>query len=173
MSSPVDYDMKCPIFNYSTKDNGVLFPIVITGMGNSSTGLLDYINLDGALTSTILARFKLPMRMRLITCQAMAVADDGGLKSGAATTEPVIAVGYGTSVLGSAGLGTDLALITCSGAGTYGTTWIPGSGTTQVTVAAGQEIYAYLKTAAAGDSTSSLYDGGAKVVLWFAAVNAP
>jgi hypothetical protein len=169
-----DYDKACPIFNFSTRDAGVIFPVTLTDFNSTGAQALDYVNLDGADTSTVLFRFKLPMKMRLITCQAYAIADDGGAKSGAATTEPIIGISYGTAPLGSAAdTGTSLALITCSGAGAYGVVWVPGGGTTQVTLEAGQEIVAYLNTAAAGDSTSTLYDGGAKVVLWFAQANSP
>lgn len=167
-----DYDKACPIFNFSTKDAGVIFPFTLTYMNDTGANALDYINLDGSDLSTVLARLKVPMKMRLITCQAYAVADDQGAKSAAATTEAVIGIQYGTAPLGSAN-GTEIAAITCSGAGAYGVCWVPGDGTTQVTLEAGQEIVAYLKTAAAGDSTSTLYDGGAKLVLWFAQVNAP
>jgi hypothetical protein len=166
-----DYDKACPIFNFSTRDAGVIFPFVLTSIGSATTPL-PYINLDGSDLSTVLARFKVPFKCRVITCQAYACSDDQGAKSAAASAEPIITIGYGTSVLGSGEASTTIAIITCDGAGTFGTVWTPGAGTTQVTLEETHEVVAYLTTAAAS-ATSAKQDGGARVVLWIAQANAP
>jgi hypothetical protein len=167
-----DYDKACPIFNFSTRDAGVIFPFVITAIDNAATPL-PYIDFSGTDLSTILARFKLPFKSRVITCQAIGCSDGQGLKTGAATAEPIITIGYGTSVLGSGEASTTIAIITCDGAGPFGTVWTPGAGTTQVTLDEGQEIVAYLTTTAATSDASGLADGGARVVIWLAQANSP
>ena len=166
-----DYDKACPIFNFSTRDAGVIFPFVLTDIASATTQI-PFIDLDGADLSTVLARFKLPMKCRLITCQAYACSDANGAKTAAASAEPIITIGYGTSPLGSGEAATTLAIITCDGAGAFGSVWSPGAGTTQVTLEAAQEIVAYLTTAAAS-ATSANQDGGARIVLWLAQANAP
>lgn len=166
-----DYDKACPLFNFSTRDAGVIFPFVLTDI-TSETTETSRIDLSGADLSTVLARFKLPMKCRVITCQAYAVADGNGVKAAAASTEPIITIGYGTSPLGSGEAATTIAAITCDGAGAFGSVWTPGAGTTQVTLDAGQEIVAYLTTAAAS-ATSANADGAARIVVWVAQANAP
>jgi len=168
-----DYDKACPIFNFSTRDAGVMFPFVITDIDNATTPL-PYINFDGASQVNILARFKLPFRARVITCQAIACSDNAAVKGGACTTtEPIISIGYGTPVLASGSLATNLALITCDGAGPFGTVWTPSAGTTQTTLEEGQEIIAYLSQVAAHSAASANIDGGARVIVWLSQVNAP
>jgi hypothetical protein len=166
-----DYDKACPIFNFSTRDAGVIFPFVLTDIASATTQI-PFIDLDGSDLSVVLARFKLPMSMRLITVQAYACSDANGAKAAAASAEPIITLGYGTAPLGSGEAATTLAIITCDGAGAFGSVWSPGAGTTQVTLAAAQEIVAYLTTAAAS-ATSGNQDGGARIVLWLAIANAP
>ena len=166
-----DYDKACPIFNFSTRDAGVIFPFMLTDI-TSETTETQKINLDGSDLSTVLARFKVPFRCRVITCQAYAVADANGAKAAAASAEPIITLGYGTAPLGSGEAATTIAIITCDGAGTFGSVWTPGAGTTQVTLEATHEVVAYLTTAAAS-ATSANQDGAAKIVLWVAQANAP
>jgi hypothetical protein len=168
-----DYDKACPIFNFSTRDAGVIFPFVLTSIGSATTPL-PYIDFSGSDNSVVLARFRLPFKARVITCQAYACSDDVQLKSAAASTEPIITIGYGAFAdIGPSAVATaNIAIITCDGAGTFGTVWTPGAGTTQVTLAEGQEIVAYLTTTAAS-ATSAKMDGGARVVLWIAQANAP
>jgi len=166
-----DYDKACPIFNFSTRDGGVLFPFNLTGIASETTNL-NRIDLDGADLSVVLARLKLPMKCRVITCQAYAVSDANGAKAAAATTEPIIKIGYGTAPLGSGEAATTIAIITCDGAGAFGTVWVPGAGTTQVTLDEGQEIVAYLTTQAVS-ATSANADGAARIVVWVAQANAP
>ena len=161
-----DYDKLCPIFNFSSKDGGVLFPFTIHPMA------LDYVDFDGGDLSTILGSFVAPFKCRLITAQVAAVNDGTGAKSGAATAEPVIGIVYGTnSPLATAAAGTSCGVITCDGAGAVGKVW--GGTTDPTTIAEGQEVAIYLKTAAATSSTSTLQDGGGVVTLWFAMANAP
>jgi hypothetical protein len=166
-----DYDKACPIFNFSTRDAGVIFPFVLTALGSATTPI-PFIDLDGADLSTVLARFKVPFRCRVITCQAYACSDANAVKSAAASAEPIITIGYGTSVLGSGEAATTIAIITCDGSGAFGTVWVPGAGTTQVTLEETHEVVAYLTTQAAS-ATSTKADGGARVVLWVAQANAP
>jgi hypothetical protein len=166
-----DYDKACPIFNFSTRDGGVLFPFALTEITSETTNA-NRIDLDGADLSTVLARFKLPMKCRIITCQAYAVSDANGAKAAAATVEPIITIGYGTAPLGSGEAATTIAIITCDGAGVFGSVWSPGAGTTQVTLEAGQEIVAYLTTQAVS-ATSANADGAARIILWVAQANAP
>lgn len=166
MTLSTDYDKLCPIFNWSSKDGGVLFPFRIRPTA------LDYVDFDGGDTSTILGSFVAPCKCRLLTAQVMACNDATGAKSGAATAEPVIGIVYGTnSPIATAAAGTSCGVITCDGAGAVGKVW---NGTTdKTTITAGQEVAIYLKTAAATSSTSTLQDGGGVVTLWFAQVNAP
>jgi hypothetical protein len=166
-----DYDKACPIFNFSTRDAGVLFPFSLTAI-TSSTTEYNRIDLDGADNSVVLARVLIPFRCRVITCQAYACSDANGAKSAAASTEPIITIGYGTSPLASGEAATTIATITCDGAGAFGSIWTPGDGTTQVTLEATQEIVAYL-TRTAASSTSAKADGAAKIVVWVAQANAP
>jgi hypothetical protein len=165
------YDKACPIFNYSTRDAGVLFPFVLTEVSSAAT-TIPYIDFSGTLLTTALARLKLPFPARVITCQAIAVSDANGLKTDAAATEPIITIGYGTNPVGSVALATIISTITCDGAGPFGTVWTPGAGTTQVTLEAGQELCAYLNTAVISGGASGLADGGAKVIVWIAQANA-
>jgi hypothetical protein len=165
------YDKACPIFNYSTRDAGVLFPFVLTDISSSAT-TIPYIDFSGTLLTTALARLVLPFPARVITCQAIAVTDGNGLKTGAATAEPIITIGYGTNPVGSVALATIISTITCDGAGPFGTVWTPGAGTTQVTLETGQEICAYLNQTCSTSDASGLADGGAKVIVWIAQANA-
>ena len=167
-----DYDKACPIFNFSTKDAGVLFPFTLTAL-TSETTATNAIDLSGADLSTVLARVLIPFRCRVITCQAYAVADANGLKTAAATAEPVITIGYGTSPLASGEAATTIAIITCDLSGPFGKVWAPGAGTTQVTLNGSQEIVAYLTTTAETSDASGLADGAAKIVVWVAQANAP
>ena len=165
MTLATDYDKLCPIFNWNTKDGGVLFPFAVT------PSVLDYIDLDGADVSNILGSFVAPFKCRLITVQAYAVANATGVKAAAASTEPVVGIVYGTNTpLASSGAGTSCALITCDGAGAVGKVW--NGTTTKTTITAGQEVGVWLHTASSS-STSANTIGGAKVVLWFALANAP
>jgi len=166
-----DYDKACPIFNFSTRDAGVLFPFALTEITSETTNL-NRIDLDGADLSTVLARVMIPFRCRVITCQAYAVSDANGAKSAAASTEPIIKIGYGTAPLSSGEESTTIAIITCDGAGAFGSIWTPGAGTTQVTLNGSQEIVAYLTTQAVS-ATSAKADGAARVIVWVAQANAP
>jgi hypothetical protein len=166
-----DYDKACPIFNFSTRDAGVLFPFNLTAI-SSETTTTGAIDLSGADLSTVLARVLIPFRCRVITCQAYAVADANGAKSAAASAEPVITIGYGTAPLGSGEAATTIAIVTCDGAGAFGSIWTPGAGTTQVTLNGSQEIVAYLTTQAVS-ATSAKADGAARIVVWVAQANAP
>jgi hypothetical protein len=166
-----DYDKACPLFNFSTRDGGVLFPFFLTD-NTSSTTETTRIDLSGADLSTVLARVMIPFRCRVITCQAYAVADANGAKAAAASAEPVITIGYGTAPLGSGEAATTIAIVTCDGAGAFGSIWTPGAGTTQVTLNGSQEIVAYLTTQAVS-ATSANADGAARVVVWVAQANAP
>lgn len=166
-----DYDKACPIFNFSTKDGGVLFPFWLEPTSVASGA--SYVNLDGADLSTALAAVKVPFKCRVVTCQAYAVADDQGAKSAAASTEPILEVKYtaGTT-LTTVDSAVSLAVITCDGAGAIGTVWTPGAGTTATTLSEGYWIAAYLTTAAAS-ATSGKQDGGAKICVWVAVANSP
>ena len=168
MSLPTDYDKLCPIFNWNTKDGGVLFPYVVQ-LANVVNQ--NWVELDNADISTILGSFVAPFKCRLITAQAVAVPDATGAKAAAATTEGVIGLVYGTNTpLATCDAGTSCGVITCDGAGTVGKIW---SGTTdETTIAAAQEVGVYLKTQCES-ATSANTQGGAIVVLWFAHVNAP
>lgn len=165
-----DYDRMCPIFNWNTRAGGVLFPYYPLALGQIASNA-PFINFDGADTSSILARCRFPMRVRLITCEVYPVSDDQGLKTGAATAEPIIAVAYGTIGLASAGAGTDIAVITCDGSGALSDHW--AGTTTATTIETTQELAVYLKQAAATSGASGLADGGGSVVLWLALANAP
>ena len=165
MSLKNDYNNLCPIFNWNTKSGGVLFPFFVQPTS------ADYVDLDGADTSTILGSFVAPAKCRLLTAQCYAVADGQGSKAAAASTEAIVGLVYGTNTpLATAGAGTSCGVITCDGAGAVGKVW---SGTTdETTISAAQEVAVYLKQAAAS-ATSANQDGGVKVVLWFAIANAP
>ena len=161
-----DYDRLCPIFNWNTKDGGVLFPFTI------APGALKYVDFAGADLSTILGSFVAPFKCRLITAQVAAVENAAGLKTGAATAEPVIGIVYGTnSPLATSEAGTSCGVITCDGAGAVGKVW--AGTTTPTTITEGQEVAVYLKTTAATSGASGLADGGGVVTLWFAHTNAP
>jgi len=168
MASQNDYDKQCPLFNFSTRSNGVLFPYFPMSLGQAASNLT-YINFDGS-ASTIHARVRFPMKVRLITCEAFGVSDDVATKGGAASTEPVIGLVYGTAGLASIDAGTSIAVITCDATGAVGKVW--AGTTTPTTIETTQEIIVHLKTAAAS-GTSANIDGGAVPVLWFAVVNAP
>ena len=172
MASKTSYDRQSPIFNFDDKANGVLFPftMVNTGLNNTTVGQ-DYIDLDGAELSAILATFVAPYDCELITMQAYAVSDETGVKSGAATAEAILNVVYGTAPLATGGAGTSVNIITCEGAGGPGVVWT--GDTDQTSLLEGQEVGVYLSQAAGTSGTSTLQDGGAKVVLWVAVANAP
>jgi hypothetical protein len=167
MASNTTYDKINRLFN-PVEGRGIVFPYFPMALGQAATNSV-YINLDGT-ASTIHARVRLPMTAYLVTCEAFACSDDQGVKTGAASTEPVIHVVYGTSPLASIDAGTEIATITCDLSGAIGDKW---SGTTTMTmIVPTQELIVALKTAAAS-GTSGLKDGGATPVLWFAAINAP
>jgi len=163
-----DFHKACPIFDWEYRDAGVLFPYYPLALGQSD-GQAQYIDLDGS-ASAIHARIRFPMKVRLITCEAFAVSDGQGLKAAAATTEPVIALAYGTAALASIDAGTSIAVLTCSGSGAIGDRWT--GTTTPTTIETTQELIVHLKTAASS-GTSANQDGGAVPVLWFAVTNAP
>jgi hypothetical protein len=165
MSSSSDYDKLCPLFNWNTKSNGVLFPFPV------HCGETGYIDLDSADLSTVLGSFELPFKARLVTAVADATSDGQGWKAAAASTEPVLGIVYGTNPLATAGAGTSIGVITCDGAAATGSVKWNGT-TTATTLTAGQEVGVYLKTAGSS-ATSANADGGARVVLWFAVTNAP
>jgi hypothetical protein len=168
-----DYDKSCPIFNFSTRDAGVMFPFVLTSANNALASGGDYINLDGSDASAAVAAFKLPFKARVVTCQAYAVPDDQGSKAAAATTEPIITIAYtAATTLTTVDSATAIAVITCDGAGAMGAVWTPGAGTTATTLEEGYWLAAYLTTAAVA-ATSANKDGGARVVVWLAQANAP
>jgi hypothetical protein len=171
MAATTNYDRMCPIFDYSNK-GGVLFPYVMLSM---VPGAVDYLDFDAGAGSAATAPmiFIAPFAMRLITCQCIAVKDDQGWKGAACTVEPLVVIRHNMTVGGTVGTGSLVATITCDNTGDMGTQWTPGSGTTEVELAAGDNLVAYLSTVAAGDAASTNQDGGAKVVLWFAAVNTP
>ena len=163
-----DYDKLCPIFNWNTRSGGVLFPYFPMSLGQAASNAA-YIDLD-ASASTIFARVRFPMRVRFLTCEAFACSDDQGVKTGAASTEPVIAINYGTASLASVDAGTEIATITCDASGGIGDRW--AGTTTATTIETTQELIVHLKTAASS-STSNLTYGGAVPVLWFALINTP
>lgn len=172
MSAPTNYDKLCPIFDYASS-GGVLFPYL---MHSQIPGAVNYIDFDGGVGSLATAplMFIAPFAMRLITCQAVAVKDDANWKSAACSIEPKLVVRHNATVGSSLGTGSLVATITCDLTGDIGTHWTPGSGTTEVELAAGDNLVAYLSTAASkGSGASATQDGGAVVVLWFAAVNTP
>jgi hypothetical protein len=165
---PRDFDRQLPIFNWKD-DGGVLFPYFPISQLQTDANLR-YANFD-ASASAVLARVKFPFPVYFVTCDAIAVSDDQGVKSGAATIEPILHMVYGTAGLVSIDAGTEIALITCDGAGAIGKVW---EGTTTPTrVETTEEIIIALKTAAAGDSTSTLYDGGGVIRMWLAQINTP
>ena len=165
MTLATDYDKLCPIFNWNTKDGGVLFPFTIHPLA------LDYVDFDGADLSAILGSFVAPFKCRLITAQVTAVNDANGAKAGAATAEPVIGIVYGTNTpLATSEVGTSCGVITCDGAGAVGKVW--GGTTDATTITEGQEVAVYLKTAGAATDTT-MQDGGGVVTLWFAHANSP
>ena len=168
MALNTEFQNQSPIFNWETRDGGVLFPYYPMSLGQAASNAA-YINFD-ATASTLYARVRLPMKARLMTCEVFAVSDDQGVKGAAASTEPVIAVNYGTAGLASIDAGTEIALITCDGSGAIGDKW--NGTTTQTTIETTQELLVHLKTAAVS-ATSANKDGGGVPVLWFAYVNAP
>ena len=56
-----DYDKACPIFNFSTKDAGVIFPFTLTNVTTGTTET-NRIDLSGADNSTILVSAGKPMQ---------------------------------------------------------------------------------------------------------------
>lgn len=160
-----DFDKLCPLFDCVNSTGGVVFPYHVRAAQTGHDGF-------DLSTASIDVVFKIPFPVRLITCFAYAGSDDQGLKTGAATTEPIIGVSYAASAaatFNSAGDGTEIAVITCENTGDLGTTWV---GTTTATnIEALAPIAVYVKTAAATDS--GLIDGAGIVTLWFAALNAP
>ena len=136
------------------------------GQGDANVGFIDF---DGS-ASDVFAFVKFPMKVRVVTCEAFAVSCDQGVKAAAATTEPVIAIAHGTADLTTAAPGTEIAEITCNGAGAVGKKW--SGTTTPTTVDKDCELSVYLKTAGSS-ATSGNIDGGCVPVLWFAIINAP
>jgi hypothetical protein len=167
MASSTEYQKQCPIFNWDTKNNGVLFPYFPLQLAQAD-GNLKYINFDGS-ASTIHARVRFPMKVRFMTCQAFACSDEIGYKTGPATVEPVIGFVHGTAPLASIDAGTSIAILTCDGSGSIGDSW--SGTTTETTVNTTEEIIVHLKTAADASVSSRMF-GGATVVMWFAVVNA-
>jgi hypothetical protein len=167
MSLGADFNNACPLFDYAN-GGGVLFPYYPMSLAQAASNAA-YINLD-ATASTIFARIKLPMKSRLITCEAFACSDDQGTKGAAATTEPIIGISYGTADLASVDAGTSIAVITCDATGAIGKRW--AGTTTETTIETTEEVIVHLKTAASS-GTSANQDGGAVPVLWFASVNSP
>jgi len=124
------YDNLCPIFDFKN-GGGVLFPYFPMDLGQTN---LTYINLDGS-ASAIHARVRLPIAGRLITCEALAVSDDQGVKTAVATAEPVIGINVGTYPLASIDAGTEISTITCNGSGPVGKRWAGSTTATDVTTA--------------------------------------
>ena len=166
MSLDKDYDRLCPIFNWNDRGGGVIFPVTV------QCEQYGYVNLDGADLSTVLGAITPIQKMRLISMQAVACADDQGTKAATASAEAEIKIIHGTSPLTSAGAGSLVNTITCGATGIPGKVWTPGTSTTPLTVASTEQIGIYLSQTAAS-ATSANEDGGAYIVLWFAAVNAP
>jgi len=164
-----DYHKMCPIFNWDTRLGGVLFPYFPLAQLQTADSL-QYANLDGS-ASAILARVRFPFPVEFITCDAIACSDDQGVKSAAATAEPVLHMTYGTAGLASIDAGTEIAVITCEGAGAIGKVW--AGTTTKARISTTQEIIVALKTAAATSSTSTCQDGGAVIRMWLAQINSP
>lgn len=163
-----DYNKACPIFDWEYKDAGVLFPYFPLALGQAD-GNARYIDLD-ATASGIYARFRLPMKVRFLTCEAFACSDNQGLKAAAASTEAVLAINYGTASLASIDAGTQIAVITCSATGAIGKRWAGTS--TPTTIETTHELIVHLKTAASSATSNKTY-GGAIPVLWFALCNSP
>lgn len=163
-----DFDRQLPIFNWRD-DGGVLFPYFPLQQQQTASNL-QYANFDGS-ASAILARVTFPFPVWLVTCDAIAVSDDQGVKSATATAEPVLHMTYGTDGLASIQAGTEIVLITCGGAGAIGKNW---AGTTTPTrIETTEEIIVALKTAALTSSTSTCQDGGATIRMWLAQINSP
>ncbi len=163
-----DFRGKCPLFEHRYgRRGGVIFPYVLGGDLNGVG-----INFSGADLSTVLSTIRFPFKVAFITAEAYAISDDQGLKSAAASTEPVIRVLYGTRGFATIDAGTTLCDITCAGAGTLATAWAPGDSSTETDILTTQEIGVCLHTAGAS-ATSSKIDGGAKVVVWVAQVEGP
>lgn len=161
-----DYKDVCPVFNWDK--GGVLFPYFPLAQQQTASNL-QYANLDGS-ASAILARVKFPFPVEFITCDAIAVSDDGGVKAAAASAEPVLHMVYGTAGLASIDAGTEIALISCTGAGAIGKVW--AGTTTKTRLETTEEIIVALKTAAAS-GTSGNQDGGAVIRMWLAQINSP
>ena len=98
MTLDKDFDRLCPIFNWNDRGGGVLFPIQV------NCAQVGYVDLDGADTSTVLGAITPVQKMRLITCQAVACADDQGVKAATSSTEATVTIIHGTSPLASAGI---------------------------------------------------------------------
>ena len=163
-----DFNKQLPVFNW-LDDGGVLFPYFPLSQLQTDANLR-YANFDGS-ASAILARVKFPFPVYFVTCDAIAVSDDQGVKSAVATAEPVLHMTYGTAGLVSIDAGTEIALITCDGAGAIGKVW---AGTTTPTrLETTEEIIVALKTAAATSSTSTCQDGGGVIRMWIAQINTP
>jgi hypothetical protein len=160
-----DFDKLCPLFDCVNSTGGVIFPYRVPAAQSGHEGF----DLSTASVDMI---FRFPFPVRLITCIGYAVSDDQGLKTGAATTEPIIGISYAASAaatFNSAGDGTEISTMTCDLTGDIGSYWV---GTTTATnIEAMAPIAAYVKTAAATDS--GIIDGAAVVDLWFAVLNAP
>lgn len=166
MADYTHYRDLCPLFDERNAGSGVIHPFYVPGPANAtSTGL----DLDSSDDITV----KFPFKIRLVTCTAIAVADAQGLKTGAASTEPILAVTYAASASAtwnSAGDGTEIALITCDGTGDYGKVW---TGTTTATdIEAMAPIGVYVKTAGSS-ATSGNIDGLAMVILWYSQLSGP
>ena len=164
-----DYNTLCPMFDFNNS-GGVLFPYHIK---LSDSTHLDRVNLDASAdvdAKTPLGKAKFGWDVRLITCEAYACSDDQGLKGAACTVEAVLSLRY-AATMATLDDGTEFAVITCVGTGDVGDRW--AGTTTATTISSGQEIALFLKQGAEGDAASTNQDGAAKVVLWFAVVNAP
>jgi hypothetical protein len=166
MALKTSFDNLSPIFNYNEKAGGVLFPFTMITTAPTTR----YLDLDSSELKAIVGTFVAPYDCALVTAHAYAVSDGEGAKDATASAEPVIGLVYGTNPLATVDVGTSCGVITCDGAGAIGTVW---KGTTNLTtLAEGQEVGAYIKTQGAS-ATSANEDGGAVVVLWIAAANAP
>ena len=171
MALPSNYDTLNDLFDWK-QGAGVLFPYFPMDLGQAASNLA-YIDFDGT-ASAVHARISFPMRVRLVTCEAVSVSDATAIKGGACTTaEPIIGITYGVAPLASMAHAnaTEIGLITCDGAGVIGKRW-KGT-TTPTTISTTHEVVVWLKTAAEHNAASANMDGGCVPILWFAVVNAP
>ena len=153
MATGSDYNVNCPIFDFG-HSGGVIFPF-----RPCSTAAVGYMNLDGTAGSAgTQFWFKAISKIRLVSVQCIACADDQGAKGAACTVEPIIVVRRNPTT--SVATGSLYSTITCDLTGDAGTIWTPGAGTTDVTLNTGDTLVVYLSTAAAGDAASTNQDGG-------------